>query len=91
MKKALIAIAVILCVSVSGYKLYELYQSNTPVAEAGKCIEVQVGEDKAILGILENNDKDGTSVVVSFNNGFVGRFTYADLRSVNAHEVECPQ
>lgn len=90
-KKALISIAIMLCVSVSAYKLFDVYLDHTPVAEAGQCVEVQVDDETAILGILQNDDKLGTSVVIVLSTYIVGEITYRELRDLNAKQVTCPQ
>lgn len=97
MKKALLAVGVIICFMVAADKIYEFYQARQPVAAVGECLSVQDPNVGAVqIEIMANDSSTATSdVVISFEvipgarvYG-TGKVSYADLRSVGAEKVEC--
>lgn len=87
----LVIFAVVLCLALAGHKLYNVYREHMPVAKQGECLHVSDGKVEATILVIQNDNTAGASLVVSYNNGAIVEFSYAEMRDLDAKVVECPK
>lgn len=97
MKKALLAVGVLICFMVAADKIYNFLESRKPAAAVGECLSItdpNVGPVQ--IEITKNDDSSKSSEVVISFEVMPGariyapaRVSYEELRGLGANKVEC--
>jgi hypothetical protein len=96
-KKALLGVALALCLLIAGDRIYRFWESHRPLAEVGECLEIvdpQAGVLKFHVmandntnslteGVIDIEILPGLKVQVPV------RVSYEELRGISAKKVSC--
>ncbi len=99
-KKALLGVAIAICLIVAGDRLYKFYQEHQPPFAVGECFsftDPQVGEVK--FEVVENNKVEGSTAAVGKIENVFGiagvsiqipvKASFQELRDSGAKKVDC--
>lgn len=97
LKKALLGVALAICLAVAGSRVYKFYQSTQPLAEPGECLQIVDEEAGAIkLHVVENHQNTHETDAIAELEPIPGlkigvgvRIPYKDLREMGATKVSC--
>lgn len=100
MKKALLGIAITICLLVAGSRIYKFYQEHRPPFKVGECFEVTDKSIGTVKFTVESNDTaSSSSVIVGRMDNFLGipgvsirlpvKVSFKDIRDAEPKKVDC--
>lgn len=91
-KKAILALLILVCLEMSAERGYDYYYENFPVAKAGECLMLTGSSLKLKAQVLANNaDMKASIVILEVGPGIevIKMYSYAQLRQLKAERTPC--